>query len=71
MTDTLTPDRTGSSLERCDRCGAQAQVHVVLRAGGTLFFCRHHGRQHEDRLRKLGADFVERSDRLTPPKARA
>ncbi len=70
MTDTLTPDRTGSSLERCDRCGAQAQVHVVLRAGGTLFFCRHHGRQHEDRLRKLGADFVERSDRPTPQKAR-
>lgn len=65
MTDTLTPPRPDSALERCDRCGAQARIHVVLRAGGDLFFCGHHGRQHEDRLRKMGADYVERPERLT------
>ena len=63
MTDTLTPDRTGSSSylrERCDRCGAAARIHVILRSGGDLFFCGHHGRQHEDRLRPLAASYVDR-----------
>ncbi len=70
MTETLSRKRTSTALERCDRCGAQAKVHVTLRAGGDLFFCGHHGRQHEDRLRKVGATYATDSDRLTAPPAR-
>ena len=28
-------------LERCDRCGAAAKLHLTL-AGGALAFCGHH-----------------------------
>ena len=31
--------------DRCDRCGAQAFVRVVLR-NGELLFCGHHGREN-------------------------
>jgi hypothetical protein len=33
-------------------------------SGGELLFCAHHGREHEDRLRKLGADLTDERDRL-------
>lgn len=46
---------TLSATDRCDRCAAQAQVRVDLRTG-TLFFCGHHARKHEARLRELAAD---------------
>ena len=32
-------------LDRCDRCGAAAQVRVEM-AAGELLFCQHHARQH-------------------------
>ncbi len=32
-----------SVADRCDRCGAQAFIRAVLRAG-DLLFCGHHGR---------------------------
>ena len=41
--------------DRCDRCGAAAQVRVTLRAG-ELHFCGHHARQHAARLVEIGAD---------------
>lgn len=40
-----------SAADRCDRCGAQAYVRVVLAGGGELLFCRHHYTEHEDKLR--------------------
>ena len=42
-------------LDRCDRCGAAAQVRALLPAGGELLFCGHHGREHAPRLRASGA----------------
>ena len=35
--------------DRCDRCGAQAFVRVVLRSG-ELLFCGHHGRENAEAL---------------------
>ncbi|GAB2544650.1 hypothetical protein GCM10027268_18390 [Brachybacterium huguangmaarense] len=50
--------------DRCDRCGAQAYVKVVLSAGGELLFCAHHARAHEDALRPLAAEVIDETDRL-------
>lgn len=50
--------------DRCDRCGAQAFIRVVLPAGGELLFCVHHGRQYEGRLRELAADIQDDSKSL-------
>ena len=46
-----------SVADRCDRCGAQAFVRVVLRAG-ELLFCGHHGRENAKALEGV-ALFVE------------
>ncbi|MCF2706301.1 hypothetical protein I6E29_03330 [Arcanobacterium haemolyticum] len=50
-----TDERTLTALDRCDACGAQAYVRVVL-PYGELLFCGHHATQHLD---KLSADAVE------------
>ncbi|WP_456696135.1 DUF7455 domain-containing protein [Aeromicrobium sp. P5_D10] len=55
-----------SSLDRCDRCGAQAYVRATLGGGGELMFCAHHARQHEDKLRELSALIHDESERLSP-----
>jgi hypothetical protein len=64
MTMTLT-DRTLVAADRCDRCGAQAHVRVLLPSGGELLFCAHHGRVHEAKLRELEAAIHDSSQRLT------
>lgn len=38
-----------TTADRCDLCGAQAFVRVVL-ASGELLFCGHHARAHADAL---------------------
>jgi hypothetical protein len=56
VTGTLTPlsDRPAlSASDRCDRCGAQAYVRVVLAGGGELLFCNHHYGEHEGKLAKV------------------
>jgi hypothetical protein len=52
-----TPLSTLSVADRCDRCGAQAFVRVVLRAG-DLLFCGHHARENAPALESI-ALFVE------------
>jgi len=54
-----------AATDRCDRCGAQAYVRVVLSKGGELLFCAHHGRAHQVRLRELDAAITDETDRLT------
>jgi hypothetical protein len=40
---------TDSMPERCDRCGAAAKIHVILRSGaGTLTLCGHHANRHAE-----------------------
>ncbi|GAB4067760.1 hypothetical protein GCM10028777_24790 [Angustibacter speluncae] len=67
MTTTLANHLTAA--DRCDRCGAQAYVRVVLSSGGELLFCAHHGRAHDARLRELDADITDESARLSEESA--
>lgn len=48
-----------TAADRCDRCGAAAQVRAVLRTGGELLFCGHHARKHETRLKELEAQIQQ------------
>ncbi|TQJ01106.1 DUF7455 domain-containing protein [Amycolatopsis cihanbeyliensis] len=45
-----------TAADRCDRCGAAAQVRAILRTGGELLFCGHHGREYESKLKEQEAD---------------
>ncbi|MEU4668574.1 MULTISPECIES: hypothetical protein [unclassified Amycolatopsis] len=45
-----------TAADRCDRCGAAAQVRAVLSSGGELLFCGHHAREHEAKLKELAAE---------------
>lgn len=53
-----------SAADRCDRCGAQAYVRVILPSGGELLFCAHHGRKHSTKLREVAIDIQDETDRL-------
>lgn len=67
MTGTLTSlsDRPAlTASDRCDRCGAQAYVRVVLSGGGELLFCRHHYSEHEDRLARIAVAVDDQRESL-------
>ncbi|HEY0452002.1 DUF7455 domain-containing protein [Actinophytocola sp.] len=51
------PDLTAA--DRCDRCGAAAQVRAILPSGGELLFCGHHARKHKERLVELEANLQQ------------
>jgi len=53
-----------TTADRCDRCGAQAYVRVMLASGGELLFCAHHGREHTPALASAEATIQDESDRL-------
>ncbi|ANZ42414.1 hypothetical protein UK23_37755 [Lentzea aerocolonigenes] len=58
MTAALTrPELTAA--DRCDRCGAAAQVRALLPSGGELLFCGHHARAHSEKLRELAAEIQQ------------
>ncbi|WP_460460736.1 DUF7455 domain-containing protein [Angustibacter peucedani] len=70
MTATLAPSPL-TVADRCDRCGAQAYLRVVLTNGGELLFCAHHGREHSDALSAASATIQDESDRLQETPATA
>ncbi len=61
----MTPTTTGplTAADRCDRCGAQAYVRVVL-ASGELLFCAHHARRHADAFAGVAVQVHDETDRL-------
>jgi ribosomal protein L37E len=63
MTSTLIAEELRTT-DRCDRCGAQAYVRVVLLSGAELYFCAHHGREHEAKLREIDATIHDETRRL-------
>ena len=67
MTTVLTPASPLTAADRCDRCGAQAYLRVVLASGGELLFCAHHGRKHAEALAKVAVDIQDESNRLSEP----
>lgn len=54
----MTTTRALLAIDRCDRCGGQAYLRVVLKSGSELLFCAHHGKEHESKLREV-ADFID------------
>ncbi|PSL03675.1 hypothetical protein CLV30_107156 [Haloactinopolyspora alba] len=51
------------AIDRCDSCGAQAYIRVVL-SEGELLFCGHHGRRHEPKLRPIALEWHDETSRL-------
>ena len=70
VTTVLTPASPLTAADRCDRCGAQAYLRVVLTSGGDLLFCAHHGRKFEPELKKIAVEIQDETDRLTDVPAR-
>ncbi len=58
MTSTATAPAPLTAADHCDRCGARAQVRVVLPGGGDLVFCGHHARAYDGKLREVAAEFI-------------
>ena len=65
VTGTVTPPAptTLTAADRCDRCGAQAFVRVLL-ASGDLLFCAHHAKAYEDKLKPAAVDWVDETAAL-------
>jgi ribosomal protein L37E len=65
MSNQITMEQTPlNSLDRCDRCGAQAYVRAILISGGQLLFCAHHGKTYAQRLRSVEATIQDESEKL-------
>jgi hypothetical protein len=69
VTTALTSIAPLTAADRCDRCGAQAYVRVVLVSGGQLLFCAHHAKKHGPELRKVAADIQDETARLSQTSA--
>ena len=52
-------------LDRCDRCGAQALVRVVL-PNGDLLFCGHHYAKHAPTLKPVALRVENYTEQLIP-----
>ena len=64
VTTAIAPSPALSAIDRCDRCGAQAYLRVMLAAGGELLFCAHHAREHGPKLRKVATEFHDETHKL-------
>ena len=60
---TATTTEPLTAADRCDRCGAQAYVRVVLPVG-ELLFCAHHAREHAPKFAELATHVHDETDRL-------
>lgn len=52
-----------TAMDRCDACGAQAYVSVLIKAT-ALLFCAHHYHQYEAKL-SVNTDVVDERWALT------
>ena len=57
--------QTLTAADRCDRCGAQAYVRVVLPMG-ELLFCGHHAHEHAAAYHAVATHIQDERDRLRP-----
>ena len=53
-----------TAVDRCDRCGAQAYVRVLLPGRLELLFCAHHNRQYSSRLADIAVEIQDETMRL-------
>lgn len=61
MTTTAVEELTAA--DRCDRCGAQAYLRVVL-SSGELLFCAHHAKAHSDRIKQVALIIHDETGKL-------
>lgn len=52
-----------SGADRCDSCGAQAYIRVVVN-NGELLFCAHHGKKYQEKLSSIAQSWHDESARL-------
>ncbi|MDJ0377666.1 hypothetical protein [Cryobacterium sp. PH31-L1] len=52
-----------TAADRCDACGAQAYIRVVVK-NSELLFCAHHGRKHQEKLATIADSWHDESSRL-------
>ncbi|MFT0847949.1 hypothetical protein VR010_09350 [Actinomycetaceae bacterium L2_0104] len=60
---TMTDEKTLTTADRCDACGAQAYVRVVM-PYGELLFCGHHANQHLDKLQEAAVRVQDERERI-------
>jgi|SRR5215469_3148754 len=53
-----------TAVDRCDRCGAQAYVRVLLPGRLELLFCAHHNRQYSSALADIAIEIQDETMRL-------
>ena len=53
-----------TAADRCDRCGAQAYVRVLLAGRLELLFCGHHNRQYASALANIAMEIQDETIRL-------
>lgn len=53
-----------TAVDRCDRCGAQAYVRVLLPSRLDLLFCAHHNRQYSSALADIAVEIQDETTRL-------
>jgi hypothetical protein len=53
-----------NSVDRCDRCGAQAYVRATLLSGAHLLFCAHHAKAYAEGLKGQAAHIHDETNRL-------
>lgn len=53
-----------TAADRCDICGAQAFIRVVL-ATGDLVFCGHHGTANKDKLKPIAISWQDETGKLS------
>ena len=53
-----------TAVDRCDRCGAQAYVRVLLPGSLELLFCAHHNRQYSSALADIAVEIQDETMRL-------
>ncbi len=58
------PTWTLTAMDRCDRCGAQAYVRVLLPSRLELLFCAHHNRKHARALAEIAVEIQDETRRL-------
>jgi hypothetical protein len=54
-----------TAADRCDRCGAQAYVRVLLPSRLELLFCAHHNWQYAPALAKIAVEVHDETWRLS------
>lgn len=56
-------EKSLTTADRCDACGAQAYVRVVM-SYGELQFCGHHANMHLDKLEENAINIIDQRSEI-------